>query len=1426
MIRFLFTLLLVAVGLWLIRPSGLAVSRQPSAVSPENLTSTLVASSPLTLTPELMRKIHPQLLKQILATASDLQTADWRVIVMVKASPVSASPLSPAASLAEHRVAQVQSLQATAARSQAGVQSFLVAEQSAGRAAEVRSLWINNSLAARVSRSTLYALAARDDVALIQLDQYRHWVDPEFRIQNTEFRIRDQPSVQWNISQIHADQVWSALNISGTGVVVANMDTGVDWQHPALQAAYRGYNPKGLANHIFSWIDTTGLNTQYPYDGNGHGTHTLGTIVGSGGIGVAPGAQWIAARVLDSSGNGYDSWIHAGFQWIMAPGGDPTKAPDILSNSWGSTDGTDTTFRPDVIALNNAGIVTFFSNGNSGPGSATVGSPASYPESFGIGATDNFDSIAWFSSRGPSPLGPIKPDLSAPGVNILSSFPGGAYMTLSGTSMAAPHVAGVAALMRSAAPGLTITATRYALTSTAIHPTTDTYPNNVYGWGRVDALNAVLAVAHTGAITGMVTRSDMATPIVGATIHAASIDDIASDVTTGVSGTYGISLIPSIYTVTASAFGYASSTPINVMVLTGTVTRRDFILTPLPTGVVQGRLTDLTGTVSVTGTIAVQNTPVTVAVAGAYSIALPGGTYVLRVQSPAHRILTATVTIIAGQTVIQNFALPDAPNILLVDGGRWYNGSQISYYQNALDDLGYSYTSWPIADLNTDVPTSSTLKLYDTVIWSSPQDSPNYINAGSAISSYLGAGGHLLLSGQDVGYWDAQWTYSPYYSNQLLAQFVADNGPTRILTGSNNFAGQVVSISGAGGANNQASPDLIASLNPLLTSDAFDYAPGQSGGQTVGLCQPHRAVYLAYGFEAIADETAREDVISRTLAYFASPRSRFNYTLVPPLDPSIGPPGTSVTGAVTLYNFDELSSAAFNLSVDSLWAASISPTIATLNSCTQQSITVTVNLPPDLAPGTTQTVTIFAHSTVSPSLSLSSTLIFKAPGSVLIVDDDRWYPVNAPYRSSLAANGLSYDLWRVPTSWAGPEPAVPSINRLDWYPEVIWFTGYDWFQTLTNSDEQLLSQYLSNGGRLWLSSQGYMSQDGLTNFGSSALGVLAYSEDWIASAATGPSGSLFEGLIFEPLVFPYPNFSLALAPQPDAQIALIGDHARPIAVTHRYGDFGKTLFMAFGFEGLPLAAQPEVMNRSVGYLSWLGSSSVKFDRTVASPGEPVTATLIAVDDGPARINQAAFTATLPSGLTYTGGDPLTWSGSLMPGQSVTHTIAMILDPSLSAGSQVTLPLTLCDVDHALCFTTTARLSIDAPTFALDLSPSRTLIHPRDAVTWTLTARNLGVDAPTTEINASLPFSQTLISGTLSASVGGANELSGTISWAGSISAGQVVTLTYQATGTLVLSDTLYYGGAVISDGMDVWQTGSWLAVQPYKAYLPVVRKKS
>ncbi len=182
------------------------------------------------------------------------------VLIQLRAqADLNQSTIADAPSAVERRAALVSELQTTAERSQAGVLALLDEAQQADRASEIRSLWINNSIAAHIDRDVLLQIAARDDVAFIQPDRYRQWIDRRYR---SNLQPSSLPtSVEWHIQRIRADQVWSALNVTGTGVVVANMDTGVDWQHPALSGSYRGDNPKGLPNHLFSWFDATNEQT-------------------------------------------------------------------------------------------------------------------------------------------------------------------------------------------------------------------------------------------------------------------------------------------------------------------------------------------------------------------------------------------------------------------------------------------------------------------------------------------------------------------------------------------------------------------------------------------------------------------------------------------------------------------------------------------------------------------------------------------------------------------------------------------------------------------------------------------------------------------------------------------------------------------------------------------------------------------------------------------------------------------------------------------------------------------------------------------------------------------------------------------------------------------------------------------------------------
>lgn len=435
---------------------------------------------------------------------------------------------TPASAELKARSAVISSLRETAEVTQTGLLSELSKARAAGEVTQLKSYWVSNMVSVTSSRGVMERLAKRNDVEKIYLNGKIHLLAGE-ELKANSLEAAGTPgitTVEWGIQRVGAPAVWDQFGIDGTGVVVASLDTGVQGDHPALINQYRGYNPvTGSFDQTYSWFDAVnGDNTSLPYDDHGHGTHTVGTMVGldadgTNQIGVAPGAKWIAAKILDAGGSGLEEWILAAGEWLLAPGGDPSKAPDVVNNSWGGGPGMQEWFRPIVQAWRAAGIVPVFANGNDGPGPGTVASPGNYPESIGVGATDISDGLASFSGRGPSPYGEIKPELSAPGVNIRSSVPGSGYASgWSGTSMAAPHVAGAVALLKQADASLTVDEIEMILTSSADPMTNSQYPNvpnNGYGHGILNAYTAVGMVASgIGSVSGRVMTSgdDLTSP--------------------------------------------------------------------------------------------------------------------------------------------------------------------------------------------------------------------------------------------------------------------------------------------------------------------------------------------------------------------------------------------------------------------------------------------------------------------------------------------------------------------------------------------------------------------------------------------------------------------------------------------------------------------------------------------------------------------------------------------------------------------------------------------------------------------------------------------------------------------------------------------------------------------------------------------------
>ena len=395
-----------------------------------------------------------------------------------------------------------RTLRETAQRLQKDLLADLRRQQSTGAITEYRPFFILNAVAVTGGRSAVEALAARPDVAYLA-------PEPVFQIPEPleEKGASAAPAgVEWNISKIGADRVWADFGVTGAGVVVANIDTGVYHTHSALVNQYRG---TAIGSHDYNWYDPTGKYPNAPGDNNGHGTHVVGTMVGDDGagnqVGVAPGGQWIAAKGCASS-SCYGSDLLAAAEWMLAPcpigvePGEPacdaSRRPNVVNNSWGGSGGR-TWFEAAVQAWRAAAIFPAFAAGNSGPGEGTVGSPGDYTVSFATGAADKADVICWFSSRGPSSLTPgTKPDVTAPGCwGVRSALPGGGYGTKNGTSMASPHTAGVVALLLQANPALTVDELETLLVSTAVD-LDPAGPDYTYGYGRIDAYAAVQAAGE------------------------------------------------------------------------------------------------------------------------------------------------------------------------------------------------------------------------------------------------------------------------------------------------------------------------------------------------------------------------------------------------------------------------------------------------------------------------------------------------------------------------------------------------------------------------------------------------------------------------------------------------------------------------------------------------------------------------------------------------------------------------------------------------------------------------------------------------------------------------------------------------------------------------------------------------------------------
>ncbi len=544
--------------------------------------------------------------------------------------------LSPAHSLAwEERGEFVyQKLSKAAEKSQKDVRAYLDAQ-----GVSYQAFWIDNIIVVQQSsKAVLNGLMQFSEIQSIKAERTLILYEPiekELEVGPTETR-----AVESNLTHINVDDVW-ATGYTGEGMVVGSIDTGVRYTHEALADQYRGSQGAGLTDHNYNWWDPY-YGTTAPYDEGSHGSHTVGTMVGFDGgsnqIGLAPDAQWIACLGLPDAGATTAGLLSCA-QFMAAPtrldgtSADPSKRPHVVNNSWGNCDQTyDDWYEGVIDAWLAAGIYPVFANGNAGncgysypPGLNTVGNPARSYHVTGVGSTGkDTGAYADHSNWGPTDsldtLNPngypnLKPQVVAPGVGIRSAYgsSNNAYGIMSGTSMSAPHVSGLIALMWQAAPCLT---GDYINTETLIQNSAvpipyasgngdegpGNVPNHATGWGEINAQAAIQDArdyCYDATLDGYVYDASTSQPLEGVWVTAAAQGNPDND-TIGFTNSSGYYNLPAAsgetYDITASLYSYLPSTVNNVAVPNpGDVISTNLNLTTRDSVTVTGTVTDGTG---------------------------------------------------------------------------------------------------------------------------------------------------------------------------------------------------------------------------------------------------------------------------------------------------------------------------------------------------------------------------------------------------------------------------------------------------------------------------------------------------------------------------------------------------------------------------------------------------------------------------------------------------------------------------------------------------------------------------------------------------------------------------------------------------------------------------------------------------------------
>lgn len=691
-------------------------------------------------------------------------------------------------------------------------------------------------------------------------------ITQDYKITAPKVKIDDEEDGEsdtdfnWGLTDLGIKKLWDK-GLTGKGIKVGLLDTGVDADHPALKGK--------VDKFVMFEMDGTKVDSK-PFDNVGHGTHCAGIIAGSdpkkkNGPGVAPDVKLIVGSVLPN-GSGMFAQVLGGMEWILDPDGNPKTddAPDIVSMSLGGVPDAEMTVVAD--AFQRQGVCLVASIGNDGPGS--VGSPGSIPSVYSVGSYDVNRKIAYSSSGAVvdwdmdpyHDLTVTKPDIAAPGVSIYSCYPGGDYVKMSGTSMACPHVAGCAALLLQAKPDLSSVDVGYVLSKTADDLGMKGWDSR---WGN-GAININKAIEYLpGLATVNVNLSSK--------IDQPAIININDKVVrTDKSTVFHVD--PGTVSVEISSFGCAPVSK-KLSLKANTSETIDFDTTKLPTITYKGTLVgedgqEAQGTITVSGAPKVYQTDEV----GDFEIELPKTQ--LNVQfwaigfKPVQKTLDMNtnpdkiIKLKPTKTLVATTQLTTPSSSIL----RRFD----KFVYKTLDELKFDYC--PVNPRSFKI-TYSMLKKFDKVYWFGGEASLK-LNDANALHKYLVNGGKLVMSGRNLLYYEAYRREHNFIQYHFQVRPFPDDTYTTTsvgLKGDTIGDGMALSLSGGDGAANQIGYDTFSVPQPAKNIIPFmsvltpsDKGFGDYGYTGVRIINPtYLGVFLSFGVEGVGNKSARLDLLKK-----------------------------------------------------------------------------------------------------------------------------------------------------------------------------------------------------------------------------------------------------------------------------------------------------------------------------------------------------------------------------------------------------------------------------------------------------------------------------------------------------------------------------------------------------------------------------------